>query len=52
MKIQISFETKKNTNMYLMKIQTSFFTRKNTDLYLMKIHTSFEFLKKKGFDDH
>ena len=52
MKIQISFETKKNTNMYLMKIQTSFFTRKNTDLYLMKIQTSFEFLKKKGFDDH
>ena len=52
MKIQISFETKKNTNMYLMKIQTSFFTRKNTDLYLMKIHTSFEFFLKKGFDDH
>ena len=47
MKIQISFETKKNTNMYLMKIQTSFFTRKNTDLYLMKIHTSFEFFFKK-----
>ena len=52
MKIQISFETKKNTNMYLMKIQTSFFTRKNTDLYLMKIQTSFEFFLKKGFDDH
>ena len=52
MKIEISFCSKKISDLYLMKIQTSFLICRNfSDLYLMKIQTSFVvvvviFLKK------
>ena len=42
MKIEISFCSKKISDLYLMKIQTSFLICRNfSDLYLMKIQTSF-----------